>query len=535
MKIFHLSDFLPGNGKDDTEAFARCFEAARQESADAVQIIIAPGNYHLDAIEPIPLCSNLTVLADGANFYFPEDLTNPRHRTMFAGAGISRFTWKGGCFHGHVYRIPLETPVWEPDACSRCIALECTADATCSDLHFTGIHGDSCAGSVLSVYGRLGSEGNNPADGVEVTDCHFSQCGKFMWDYGFLWERVTFPELFTPEDVKVANCYISKENISGPIRFLGDFIQVEACPPFKPEPRLPLDTISFAGTGLPPEILPGKAYYVLEEKEGRIRFSNTPGGAPVTCTPAQGNRAFLFRNLFDLFHWAYAPQGQGPGKGGLDLVCCRNVTVNGCSFSANGDTMHIKDSTQVVFSNNRIEGSRMGAFFLAFNCSYVTACGNVVNGTNGSRVLTVEKGCHDVVISGNVFTGGGRGCWFNNNENLILSENVFRNNVCKGIPTSGIGRHSPFSGSFERYPELYFAHARKGYGNIIVRSNVFEATPTNTEPTLLFQEHGHDLILENNLFVSGTRQLSVMPGVSLHCAGNIGISETVQRDVAEPL
>jgi hypothetical protein len=219
----------------------------------------------------------------------------------------------------------------------------------------------------------------------------------------------------------------------------------------------------------------------------------------------------------------------------MDFVCCRNLTVTGCSFSANGDTMHIKEASEVVFSNNRIFGSRMGAFFLAFNCDHVTASGNVVNGTNGSRVLTVERGCHEIVITDNVFSGGGRGCWFNSNENLILSGNVFDSNVLKGVPEFGKGRRSPFSGAFEKYPELYFAHGGKGYGNIIMKSNIICATPTNTEASVLFQQNGHDIIMSDNIFKSGTRQISVAEDIKLIQENNTGIAGFNSLDVSEPL
>lgn len=41
----------------------------------------------------------------------------------------------------------------------------------------------------------------------------------------------------------------------------------------------------------------------------------------------------------------------------------------------------------------------MGAFFLAEFCKTRGSAGNTVDGTNGSRVISVEKSCEDVVIS----------------------------------------------------------------------------------------------------------------------------------------
>ena len=57
--------------------------------------------------------------------------------------------------------------------------------------------------------------------------------------------------------------------------------------------------------------------------------------------------------------------------------------------------------------------------------------GNTVDGTNGSRVMSVEKSCADVTITGNTFRNGGRGSWINQPTNFVLSGNVFQNNTTK--------------------------------------------------------------------------------------------------------
>ncbi len=53
--------------------------------------------------------------------------------------------------------------------------------------------------------------------------------------------------------------------------------------------------------------------------------------------------------------------------------------------------MHLQKCDGVVFSNNQITGSRMGAFFLAEFCKNATITGNTVDGTNGSRVISVRN------------------------------------------------------------------------------------------------------------------------------------------------
>jgi hypothetical protein len=536
MKTYYLSDFSPKANKnaDDTEEFIACFSAAAKNSGP-VRIIIEPGEYLLQAIKPVPLFSDLTVEADGAEFYWPENLNNPKHRDMFAGSNIQNLRWHGGHFHGYVYNVPPEVSKWPPESLGRCIVIETTSEGNSSNLRFFDIEGTGCSGSVVSVYGFRGDEKMNRARNLEIRNCRFERCGKFMWDYGYLWERLVFAKDFSPEEQAIAQRWASPENRSGAVIFHGDYITADAMPPYRHEERYPWDCLCFYGDGIPPEIDSGKIYFIVREERGKIYFSQTPSGKPIRTSPSLCGGAKLFRNLFGVFHWGYAPVNQGTGKGALDLVCCQNVGISGCTLSANGDTMHIMATSNVVFSDNQITGSRMGAFFLAFDCDHVTATGNIVDGTNGSRVLTVEKGCREIVISGNIFMGGGRGCWFNRAKNVILSDNVFSGNVLKGTPVQGIGRRSPFSGGFEKYPELYFTHAGGNYGGIIVRSNLFEATHGNTQPTILFQENGSDLILENNIFHGGTRQISIADTVHLQMDRNIGISRLNAKKLAEPL
>jgi len=131
---------------------------------------------------------------------------------------------------------------------------------------------------------------------------------------------------------------------------------------------------------------------------------------------------------------AYAPTGSGPGKGAFDIVGARDVRVTGCQLSAIGDTMHIQRCRNIVFANNHILGSRMGAFSLAEFCQNATITGNLVDGTNGSRVISVEKSCTDVTMTGNTFRNGGRGAWINQPVNFVMTGNVFVNNTTKNEP-----------------------------------------------------------------------------------------------------
>ena len=102
--------------------------------------------------------------------------------------------------------------------------------------------------------------------------------------------------------------------------------------------------------------------------------------------------------------------------------------------------MHIQRSQDIVFSNNHILGSRMGAFFLAEFCKNATITANIVDGGNGSRVISVEKSTEDVTMVGNTFRNGGRGAWINQPRNLIIQGNIFINNTTKNDPDPRLGR-----------------------------------------------------------------------------------------------
>jgi len=166
----------------------------------------------------------------------------------------------------------------------------------------------------------------------------------------------------------------------------------------------------------------GRQYFVVESTPEFIRIADKLGGDAVRFASDARPQARLISHLFQAHLALYAPTGSGPGKGALDLVGCKNVVVRGCRLSAFGDTMHIQKSHSIVFANNHSTGSRMGAFFLAEYCKDATITGNTVDGTNGSRVVSVEKSCEDVTIVGNTFRNGGRGSWINQPRNFVLAD-----------------------------------------------------------------------------------------------------------------
>jgi nitrous oxidase accessory protein NosD len=241
----------------------------------------------------------------------------------------------------------------------------------------------------------------------------------------------------------------------------------------------------------------------------------------------------LFRDLFTAFLALYAPTGSGPGKGAFDLVACRDVRVTGCRLSALGDTMHIQRSQTVLFANNQITGSRMGAFFLAEYCKNATITGNTVDGTNGSRVISVEKSCEDVTIVGNTFRNGGRGSWINQPKNFVMTGNVFVNNTTKNERDPRRGRRSFLTGDYEQKPELYFTLHEQGgsYGPVIVRDNIFVLGAACGSPAVTFAPGGGDLQFNGNTFRGAPALIRVDPS----CANSDFSNNTGAEVKREPV
>jgi nitrous oxidase accessory protein NosD len=256
----------------------------------------------------------------------------------------------------------------------------------------------------------------------------------------------------------------------------------------------------------------GKRYFVVERGENWIRVGETPDGPPIRLDAAPEGRGSLrlVHHLHRAYMELYAPVGSGPGKGAVDLTACRNTMMSGNRLSARGDTMHIHSCRTNVFSQNQITASRMGAFFLSEWCSDSTIVANTVHGTNGSRVMSVEKSNRDVTIIGNTFRGGGRGSWINQPENIIIQGNVFINNTTKGEADPHRGRRTFETGDYERRSELYFTtHEPDGrYGPAIVHDNIFQTGP---EAVAAVELHagGHDISIKGNHFGGSTSRIIV--------------------------
>lgn len=463
---------------NDREKLERLFLQA--QSGDT--ITIEPGRYVLDGSKPVSLKSHIRVEAYGAEFHFPKSMTTSK-AVMFSGEDIHNFKWSGGKFVGHVFDPNKDQNTWQPNASTRGIVIGTSSDGTCQNLHFHEIESQDLAGAAITITGRLspGSERDVDAyvEGVLLNHCRLLRTGKFMWDYGYLWQIIVWPEEATDRERELAKAYFRHDLVRQGISTTKGKTKINlgSNKPLKvtQQDYRGQGCVCFFGEDVPRPLVRGKKYFIVESDEHSIAISDTHHGKPIELEETSGEDLKLIIDVFQAHLALYAPSGSGPGKGAFDLVGCQNVLVQGSQFSALGDTMHIQRCHNINFSNNQILGSRMGAFFLAEYCQNAVIIGNTVDGTNGSRVVSVEKSCHDVVMIGNTFRGGGRGSWINQPTNFVLANNVFINNTTKCEPQPGRGRKSFDTGDYEVYPELYFTTHEPGgkYGNVIVRDNIF--------------------------------------------------------------
>ncbi|MFO0978888.1 MAG: right-handed parallel beta-helix repeat-containing protein [Planctomycetaceae bacterium] len=503
---------------DDTSKLVEVFAAA---NANDGIVTIPPGDYHLDGLKPIAVTSHTTVSAYGARFHLPKTLGDQARVVLFAGENVSDFRWFGGHFVGHVFDPSKTENSWEPNANTRAILITTTDGGRTEDLTFRDISSDGVAGAVITVLGaaKNGSEREVEtfAHNVTIENCTLERSGKFMWDYGYLWQITVWPEDYSDAERAMAAKYFRHDLIRGPVQMkAGDDRVLLANSKSLPvtqkrdgvEADRGHDAVCFFGDVLPANLVRGRQYFVVESTPEFVRIAETPGGPPVRFASDAGPQVKLISNLFQAHLALYAPAGSGPGKGAFDLVGCDNVIVRGCRFSALGDTMHIQKCRNIVFSDNQITGSRMGAFFLAEFCRNAVVTGNTVDGTNGSRVISVEKSCEDVTLVGNTFRGGGRGSWINQPRNFVLADNIFVNNTTKCETDPRRGRRTFVTGEYERYAELYFTTYEPGgrYGNISVRGNIFTSGP-NASHAITFAPGGERILVTDNIFHGPVRDI----------------------------
>ena len=521
--IFLFALSTPPLRADDSAKLAALFDSAVGRGG---VVTIPPGDYELDGKAPLPIASHTTVSAYGARFHLPKTLGDKARVVLFSGTNVSDFRWFGGHFTGHVFDNTKPENSWEPNANTRAILITTTPGGSTENLTFRDITSDGLAGAAITVLGaeKKGSEREVEtfARNVTVENCTLERSGKFMWDYGYLWQITVWPEDYDAAERAMAAKYFRNDLVRGPVRMKagGDRVFFDNAKPLPvsqkregAEAERGYDTVCFFNDVLPSNVVRGRQYFVVESTAEFIRIAEKAGGDAVKFASDAGPQARLISNLFQAHLALFAPAGSGPGKGALDLVGCEKVIVRGCRLSALGDTMHIQKSRGVIFANNHITGSRMGAFFLAEYCNDATITGNTVDGSNGSRIISVEKSCEDVTIVGNTFRNGGRGSWINQPRNFVLADNIFVNNTTKCEHDPRRGRRSFITGDYESYAELYFTTHEPGgrYGNVTVRGNIFANGP-NAAHAITFAPGGGTILVSDNIFSGPVRDIAPAVG-----------------------
>jgi hypothetical protein len=505
--LFVFAALATISARADDSAKIAAFLAPAMDAGGSVTI--PAGDYQLDGAKPIALPSHTTVSAYGARFHLPKTLGDKARVVLFTGENVSGLRWLGGHFSGHIFDPARKENTWEPNANTRVFVITTTKEGGTRDILFRDVMSDDVAGAVIGVHGlsKKGSQSEviAPAERVAVESCTLLRSGKFMWDYGYLWQILSWPAEYEPWEVELARRYyrtdLIRENVvledgDDRVRFdnrVGP-IPVSA----SEEPR---EALSFMTEALPKNLTHGRAYFVVESGKDYLKIADKPGGSPIRFQGRSGPHTQFVHNL-STGYLGWAPTGAGPGKGAFDITSAKDVRVTGCQLSALGDTMHIQGCRNIVFANNQILGSRMGAFFLAEFCQNATITGNLIDGTNGSRVMSVEKSCTDVTITGNTFRNGGRGSWINQPKNFILQGNVFVNNTTKNEPNMRRGRIAYQTGKPVQFPELYFTlyEPDATYGPVIVRDNIFMLGPDCGVPAVTFAPNGKDLEFTGNVF-----------------------------------
>ena len=522
---------------DDSARLAALFAPAAEHGG---VVTIPPGDYEVDGTTPLPLASHTTVSAYGARFHLPQMLGDKARVVVFAGENVSDFCWFGGHFTGHVFDPSKADNSWEPNANTRAILITTTPGGHTENLTFRDISSEGLAGAAITVLGAekkgSASEIETFARNVTVENCTLERTGRFMWDYGYLWQITVWSEDYTPNERAMAAKYFRNDLVHGPLRMeAGDdrvfFDNAKPLPVSKVrdegDAKRGVDSICFYGETLPSNVIKGKQYFVVESNKKFIRVADKPEGEPIKFATAAGPNTMLVGPLFHAFFGLFSPAGSGPGKGAMDLVGCEKVIVRGSRFSALGDTMHIQKSHGVTFAGNHITGSRMGAFFLAEYCKNATITGNTVDGTNGSRVISVEKSCEDVTIVGNTFRNGGRGSWINQPRNFILADNIFVNNTTKCEPDPHRGRRNFVTAGYEHYTELYFTTYEPGghYGNVTVRGNIF-TSGANADHAITFTPGGDNILVSDNIFNGPVRTIPPAEGCEhVTIRDNVGLAD----------
>lgn len=282
-----LSEDAPP-GRNDRATIVRLFEAVAENGG---AVTIPPGDYMLDGVAPIPLSSHVTVSAYGARFLLSETLGDKARAVLFAGENVSDFRWFGGHFRGHVFDPAKTDNTWEPNANARAILITTTPGGITQNLTFRDITSDGLAGAAITVLGAETKDNSREietyARNVTVENCTLERTGKFMWDYGYLWQITVWPEEYNDSERAMAAKYFRHDLVRETVRMKqgDDRVLFDNAKPLPlsqkregAEAERGYDTICFFGDTLPSNVVRGRPYFIVESTPEFIRIAGQPEG-----------------------------------------------------------------------------------------------------------------------------------------------------------------------------------------------------------------------------------------------------------------
>lgn len=478
---------------DVTESLAQFFASLRAGD----EAVLSAGIYEI--CRPISLPSGVTVTAEGAIFRHPQGATSG---VLFEAEELWDFLWRGGCFEGDVFDPARRENPLPPSA--HTVGMHIGGGGR---LSFEDVSSRRLAGSAIFLDGKEDA----PFRDLSFRRLSLLDTGRFMWDYGFLWERMTFPHLFPEAQVAAAWRYMPREYYSSPLTFQNGEARAE----FFPEEDTADTCVSFFGEEMPQGIKRGKYYFSKRTATG-LAVLDPKTGDPI---PLEGGRDVrLFLGLYRAYHMTYAPAGGGVSKGGCDVRHAVGVDFRDSTLSALGDCTHFHLCRDLAVEDNEILHARMGALFLSAGCQNAVIRRNRVEGGSCSRILTLETGCTNVLVEENRFSGGGRGTWIDTPHGVVLRNNEFFRNTEKCVPRRG--RMSPTDGENERYAEIYFTARQKdaAFGDVVFENNRVVSGEGATA-ALAVLGHGRNILLKNNDFGGATRAVYTAPEAEITVEG----------------
>jgi hypothetical protein len=474
-----------------------------------------PGRYLIKAIAA-NTCqppTNVVIDATGAEFLFPETLGSGLYFVWQTAYDVQNFVWKGGKFIGHAFDpnlVPHTANTWQPNVVVGGFYFDSKPGIGSRNILFEGLESDGLQGSVIAVVGsRINAYTLATfAENITLRQCRFTRSGALYWDYGFLWQRLVWAYEYDENNRSMAQTYFNPTIFTTPVTVNGTRIEFDnstARIAIAPDAGLSR-AVCFYGESVDSALTRGRAYYPAESDATHIAVSLTPGSTPIALN-GDGRDMRMMYDLQRAFYEMFFPYGGRPNAT-FQIDGAVGVDVSDCVLeNSNSDAMMIRQSKGVTFRRNEIRGARMGALFIGDLSENVLVEDNFIDDGNGSRLISIDRSCKDVVVRRNRFLNGGRGCWIDQPRGIVIASNVFSNLTLKNTADPYLGRRSPGNGGYERWDPMYFTvhnmppYGGQPWGPVTIVSNVIDAgTGPLPAQAIRLEANARDVLIANNDF-----------------------------------